>query len=70
MAPARLLAAQGTSGHHGWMHKTTGLRDPAAAFPLPTTRDDAQERREANRAIAVSAAGACRTGVLRRAGRG
>jgi len=42
-------------GHPGGMHKTTGVRDPAAAFPLPSTRDDAQERREANRAIAVSA---------------
>jgi cation diffusion facilitator family transporter len=45
------------------MHKTAGLRDPAAAFPLPTTRDDAQERREANRAIAVSAAGLAVTGI-------
>jgi cation diffusion facilitator family transporter len=45
------------------MHKTAGLRDPAAAFPLPTTRDDAQERREANRAIAVSAAGLAVTGL-------
>jgi hypothetical protein len=32
------------------MHKATGVRDPAAAFPLPGTQDDAQERREANRA--------------------
>jgi hypothetical protein len=39
------------------MPKTAGLRDPAAAFPLPTARDDVQERRETNRAIAVSAAG-------------
>jgi cation diffusion facilitator family transporter len=45
------------------MHKTAGLRDPAAAFPLPTTRDDAQERREANQAIAVSAAGLAVTGL-------
>jgi Co/Zn/Cd efflux system component len=45
------------------MHKTTGVRDPAAAFPLPSTRDDAQERREANRAIAVSAIGLAATGV-------
>ncbi len=45
------------------MHKTTGVRDPAAAFPLPITRDDAQERREANRAIAASAAGLAATGV-------
>jgi cation diffusion facilitator family transporter len=45
------------------MHKTAGRRDPAAAFPLPTTRDDAQERREANRAVAVSAAGLAVTGI-------
>ena len=45
------------------MHKTAGLRDPAAAFPLPGTRDDAQERREANRAIAVSAIGLAVTGA-------
>jgi cation diffusion facilitator family transporter len=44
------------------MHKTTGVRDPAAAFPLPSTRDDAQERREANGAIAVSAIGLAVTG--------
>ena len=46
------------------MHKTTGVRDPAAAFPLPITRDDAQERREANRAIAVSAIGLAATGTV------
>jgi len=45
------------------MHKTAGRRDPAVAFPLPTTRDDAQERREANRAVAVSAAGLAVTGL-------
>ena len=44
------------------MHKTTGVRDPAAAFPLPSARDDAQERREANGAIAVSAIGLAVTG--------
>src|ERR1700735_4759416 len=46
------------------MHKTAGVRDPAAAFPLPGTRDDAQERREANRAIAVSAVGLAVTGTV------
>jgi len=46
------------------MHKTTGLRDPAVAFPLPQLRDDAQDRREANRAIAVSAAGLAATGII------
>ena len=45
------------------MHKTTGARDPAAAFPLPSTRDDAQERRQANQAIAVSAIGLAATGT-------
>jgi cation diffusion facilitator family transporter len=46
------------------MHKTSGLRDPATAFPLASTRDDAQERRAANRAIAVSAAGLAATGLI------
>ena len=41
----------------GGMHKTTGVRDPAAAFPLPICRDDAEDRRAANRAVAVSAVG-------------
>jgi cation diffusion facilitator family transporter len=45
------------------MHKTAGLRDPAAAFRLPTTRDDVQERREANRAVAASAIGLAATGI-------
>ena len=45
------------------MHKLTGARDPAAAFPLPVTRDDAQERRAANRAVAVSAVGLAVTGL-------
>lgn len=46
------------------MHKTSGLRDPAAAFPLPVTRDDAEDRRAANRAVAVSAAGLAVTGLI------
>jgi cation diffusion facilitator family transporter len=45
------------------MHKTAGLRDPAASFPLPSTRDDVKERRDANRAVAVSAIGLAVTGV-------
>ena len=45
------------------MHKTSGLRDPAA-FPLASTRDDAAERREANRAVAVSAVGLAATGLV------
>jgi cation diffusion facilitator family transporter len=46
------------------MHKTSGLRDPAVAFPLPGARDDAKDRREANRAIAISAAGLAATGAV------
>jgi cation diffusion facilitator family transporter len=45
------------------MHKTRGERDPALAFPLASTRDDADERRQANRAIAVSAVGLAVTGL-------
>jgi hypothetical protein len=29
------------------MHKTTGVRDPAATFPLPRLRNDVKDRREA-----------------------
>jgi cation diffusion facilitator family transporter len=46
------------------VHKISGLRDPAAAFPLPGTRDDAKDRRAANRAVAVSAAGLAVTGLV------
>jgi cation diffusion facilitator family transporter len=46
------------------MHKIAGLRDPAAAFPLPANRDDVQERREANRAVAISAIGLAATGIV------
>jgi cation diffusion facilitator family transporter len=46
------------------MHKTRGERDPALAFPLPSVRDDADERRQANRAVAVSAIGLGVTGLL------
>ena len=46
------------------MHKTSGLRDPAAAFPLPGTRDDTQDRRQANRAVGVSALGLAATGLI------
>src|SRR3984957_4620620 len=45
------------------MHKTSGVRDPAAAFTLPAGRDDARDRREANRAIGISAAGLAVTGL-------
>jgi hypothetical protein len=50
--------------HPGTVHKTLGLRDPAAAFPLPNVRDDAGDRRAANRAVAVSAAGLGATGLV------
>lgn len=46
------------------MHKTTGVRDPATAFPLPRVRDDARDRREANQAVAVSAVGLAATGLI------
>ena len=46
------------------MHKTLGQRDPAAAFPLEHGRDDADERRQANRAVAVSAIGLAATGLV------
>jgi cation diffusion facilitator family transporter len=46
------------------MHKTLGQSDPAAAFPLAHGRDDASERRQANRAVAVSAIGLAATGLV------
>src|ERR1700749_1051944 len=46
------------------MHKTQGQRDPAAAFPLAHGRADAAERRQANRAVAVSAIGLGLTGLV------
>jgi cation diffusion facilitator family transporter len=46
------------------MHLTRGQRGPAAAFPLSTTRDDATDRRQANQAVAVSAAGLAVTGAI------
>jgi len=46
------------------VHEISGVRDPAEAFPLPTIRDDAQDRRAANRAVAVSAIGLAATGIV------
>src|SRR5215470_12198181 len=46
------------------MHKTLGQRDPASAFPLPAVRDDAADRRAANRAVAASAIGLGGTGLI------
>jgi cation diffusion facilitator family transporter len=45
------------------VHKTSGQRESVAAFPLPVRRDDALERRQANRAVAISAAGLAATGL-------
>jgi cation diffusion facilitator family transporter len=52
-----------TGSYPGQVHKTRGRRDPALAFPLASTRDDADERRQANRATAVSAIGLAVTGL-------
>jgi len=46
------------------VHKTLGQRDPAVSFPLAHGRDDADERRQANRAVAVSAIGLGVTGLV------
>src|SRR6201997_4926521 len=46
------------------MHVITGVRDPAGSFPLENTADDASERRQANRAVAVSAVGLALTGLV------
>jgi cation diffusion facilitator family transporter len=45
------------------VHKDTGVRDPAVAFPLPRLRDDEADRRAANRAVSVSAVGLACTGL-------
>jgi len=52
------------ASYPGRVHKILGQRDPAAAFPLAHGRDDAAERRQANRAVAVSAAGLGLTGLV------
>jgi cation diffusion facilitator family transporter len=46
------------------MHLISGVRDPAACFPLTTAVDDVGERRQANRAVAVSAVGLALTGLI------
>ncbi len=46
------------------MHQIKGVRDPAASFPLGIDADDAGERRQANRAIALSAVGLALTGLI------
>lgn len=47
--------------HAGGVHKTTGTRDAGARFPLPAV-DEQGDRRQANRAVAVSAIGLAVTG--------
>src|SRR6201997_1010114 len=46
------------------MHVITGVRDPAASFPLANVVDEHDERRRANRAILVSAIGLAVTGLI------
>src|ERR1700744_751318 len=46
------------------MHTTSGVREPAAAVPLPRAHDDAKDRHDANRAVVVSAVGLTATGVI------
>lgn len=50
--------------YSGPVHKALGQRDPAVAFPLAHGRDDAAERRQASRAVAVSAIGLGLTGLI------
>ena len=46
------------------MHKTTGVRDPGATSFLSTVVNVQDERRQANRAVGVSAVGLAVTGVV------
>lgn len=46
------------------MHLITGTRDPASSFPLAIAIDDSDERRQANRAVAVGAVGLALTGLI------
>jgi len=50
--------------HNDSVHQLTGTRDPAATFHLSRAVDDLDERRQANRAVAVSALGLTVTGVV------
>ena len=61
---ARPLIPPGHRGYPGAVHKILGQRDPALGFPLAHSRDDEAERRQANRAIAVSAIGLGVTGLI------
>lgn len=46
------------------MHLISGTRDPATSFSLNNAVDDVGERRQANRAVAVSAIGLALTGLI------
>lgn len=46
------------------MHVTSGARDPATSFPLSISIDDRDERRRANRAVAIGALGLALTGFI------
>jgi cation diffusion facilitator family transporter len=51
--------------HGGSVHQTLGQRDPAAAFTLPSADlDERGHRRQANRAVGVSALGLALTGLI------
>ncbi len=63
-AAHRAFAIPPAAGILAGMHLINGVRDPATAFPLDTLTDDADERRQANRAIAVSAVGLALTGLV------
>ena len=52
------------AGSVGGMHVISGVRDPAVSFPLAAAVDDRDERHQANRAVAVSAAGVAVTGLV------
>jgi cation diffusion facilitator family transporter len=46
------------------MHVISGVRESASSFALQTLTDDVGERRQANRAVAVSAVGLALTGLI------
>jgi cation diffusion facilitator family transporter len=59
-----MVLVVGRGGRLIGMHVISGVRDPAASFPLASSVDDRDERRRANRAIAVSAVGLAVTGLI------
>jgi len=46
------------------IHVISGVRESASSFALQTLTDDVGERRQANRAVAVSAVGLALTGLI------